>query len=143
VLRRSTKRLLVQLSIQLEREARRLGETCVIAATFQHHRNFTADTARRYTRLARETAFTCVLGAGLAAEPAPGVRGADLAADDPVQHEWDVTVLSPHFSGALLARDLLSDGPDAEREFEYVLTYRRETVVAATRTLLDRVARRD
>ena len=117
-LRRSTKRLLVQLSIQLEREARRLGDTCVVGATFQHARHFTPDTARRYAGLAAGTAFTCVLGEGLGAEPPPGLRGAPLAADDPVADEWDVTVLSPHFSAALLARDLRSGGPDGEREFE-------------------------
>ncbi|GAA1840494.1 EAL domain-containing protein [Microlunatus capsulatus] len=141
-LRRSTKRLLVQLSIQLEREARRLGDTCVVGATFQHARHFTPDTARRYAGLAAGTAFTCVLGEGLGDEPAPGLRGAPLAADDPVADEWDVTVLSPHFSAALLARDLRSGGPDGEREFNYALTYRRETVVAATRALLGRVAPR-
>ncbi|SDT15293.1 EAL domain, c-di-GMP-specific phosphodiesterase class I (or its enzymatically inactive variant) [Friedmanniella luteola] len=140
VLRRSTKRLLVQLSIQLEREARRLGETCVVAATFQHRRQFTPDTARRYAALARETAFVCALGDGLATEPAPGVRGATLDPGDPLRDEWDVTVLSPHFSAALLARDLHTDGPDDEREFEYALTYRRDTVVAATLALLGRVA---
>ena len=141
-LRRSTKRLLVQLSIQLEREARRLGGTCVVGATFQHARHFTPDTARRYAGLAAETAFTCVLGEGLGAEPEPGLRGAPLAPGDPVADEWDVTVLSPHFSAALLARDLHGEGADAERTFSYALTYRRETVVAATRALLGRVAPR-
>ena len=41
VLRRSSKRLLIELSKQLEREALRLGETCVVASTFQHRRHFT------------------------------------------------------------------------------------------------------
>jgi DICT domain-containing protein len=142
ILRRSTKRLLVQLSIELEREARRLGETCVVGATFQHRRHFTSDTARRYAELARETAFLCALGEGLATEPAVGVRGANLSPGDPLCDEWDVTVLSPHFSAALLARDLRSGGLEDEREFEFALTYRRETVVAATQTLLSRVAAR-
>jgi EAL domain-containing protein (putative c-di-GMP-specific phosphodiesterase class I) len=143
-LRRSTKRLLVQLSIQLEREAQRLGGTCVVTAAFQRRRHFTPDTARRYAGLGRDTAFVCALAEGLPAEPAAGVRGATLAADDPVRDEWDVTVLSPHFSAALLARDLDGDENDADgdREFEYALTYRRDTVVAATQTLLARVAPR-
>jgi EAL domain-containing protein (putative c-di-GMP-specific phosphodiesterase class I) len=141
-LRRSPKRLLVQLSHQLEREAQRLGSTSVVAATFQDARHFTPDTARRYARLGRDTAFVCALGEGLTAEPVVGVRGATLAPDDPIRHEWDVTVLSPHFSAALLARDLHSGDPDPDRLFEYALTYRRETVAAATRTLLSRVAAR-
>ena len=142
VLRRSTKRLLVELSIQLEREALRLGETCVVAATFQHARHFTAATQRRYGALVEATAFVCALGEDLPTEPLPGLRGAQLAAGDPVRQEWDVTVLSPHFSAALLARDLGSSGPDLDREFEYALTYRRDTVVAASQNLLGRVARR-
>ena len=142
VLRRSTKRLLVQLSIQLEREAQGLGGTCVVASTFQHARHFTPDTARRYGRLAERAAFVCVLGEDLPTEPLPGLRGAQLAAGDPVREEWDVTVLSPHFSAALLARDLHGDGPELDRVFEYALTYRRDTVVAATQTLLARVAPR-
>jgi DICT domain-containing protein len=62
-----------------------------------------------------------------------------------VRDEWDVVVLGPHFSGALLARDLgdLGDlGPDREREFEFVLTYDREVVVRAALALLSRVAPR-
>ena len=72
----------------------------------------------------------------------PGLRGADLAPDDPVRGEWDVVVLSPHFSAALLARDLGDTGPDLDRTFEYALTYRRGTVIAAARELLSRVVPR-
>ena len=56
--------------------------------------------------------------------------------------EWDVVVLSPHFSAALLARDLGDDGPDLDRTFEYALTYDRDTVVRAAAALLSRVAPR-
>ncbi|WP_169064262.1 diguanylate cyclase domain-containing protein [Geodermatophilus dictyosporus] len=56
--------------------------------------------------------------------------------------EWDVAVLSPHFSAALLARDLGDDGPDPERTFEYALTYDRTTVSRAASSLLSRVAPR-
>jgi DICT domain-containing protein len=136
---RSPKRLLIELSKQLEREAARIGETCVITAAFQEARHFTAATAVRYSELAQRTGFVCALGEGLPEEPLPGVRGAALRDDDPVRGEWDVTVLSPHFSTALLARDLGDDGPDLDRMFEYALTYERDTVVEATRCLLARV----
>ena len=56
--------------------------------------------------------------------------------------EWDVVVLGPHFSAALLARDLGDDGPDLQRTFEYALTYDRDTVVRAASALLSRVAPR-
>ncbi len=136
---RSPKRLLVELSKQLEREAGRIGEACVVTSAFQEARHFTPAAKVRYAELARRTGFVCALGEGLSEEPLPGVRGATLRNDDPVRAEWDVTVLSPHFSTALLARDLGDDGPDAERMFEYALVYGRDTVVEATRCLLARV----
>jgi diguanylate cyclase (GGDEF)-like protein/PAS domain S-box-containing protein len=141
-LRRSAKSLLIELSKQLEREAMRLGETCVVAATFQESQHFTPSTIQRYRDLVERTGFVCALGEGLPAEPLPGVRGADLDPADPVRGEWDVVVLSPHFSAALLARDLGDTGPDLERTFEYALTYDRDTVVRAAHALLTRVVPR-
>jgi EAL domain-containing protein (putative c-di-GMP-specific phosphodiesterase class I)/DICT domain-containing protein len=139
VLRRSSKRLLVELSKQLEREAMRLGASCVVASTFQAARHFTPSTARRYRDLVERTGFVCALGEDLPEEPVPGLRGASLAADDPVLGEWDVVVVGPHFSAALLARDLGDAGPEPERTFEYALTYRRDAVVRAAQALLSRV----
>ncbi len=142
VVRRSPKALLIQLSKQLEREAMRLGKTCVVAATFQEARYFTPSTAQRYRDLVERTGFVCALGEGLSAEPVPGVRGAALSPDDPVRGEWDLVILGPHFAAALLARDLGDTGPDVERTFEYVLTYDRDTVVRAISALLSRVVPR-
>jgi diguanylate cyclase (GGDEF)-like protein/PAS domain S-box-containing protein len=141
-LRRSVKSLLIELSKQLEREAMRLGETCVVAATFQEARHFTPSTIQRYRDLVERTGFVCALGEDLPVEPLPGVRGAALDPADPVRGEWDVVVLSPHFSAALLARDLGDDGPDLERTFEYALTYDRDTVIRAAHALLTRVVPR-
>ena len=140
VLRRAPKRLLIELSKHLEREAVRIGSTSVIASTFQLREHFTPATRVRYRELAETTGFVAAIGEGLAPEPLPGVRGATLGPDDPVLGEWDVAVLSPHFATALLARDLGEDGPDLERTFEYALTYDRDTVVAAMHQLLLRVA---
>ncbi|RBY89229.1 diguanylate cyclase [Blastococcus sp. TBT05-19] len=140
VLRRAPKSLLIELSKQLEREAMRLGKTCVVAATFQEARHFTPSTTQRYRDLVERTGFVCALGEGLPVEPLPGLRGTDLSPSDPVRGEWDVVVLAPHFSVALLARDLGTTGPDLERQFEYALTYDRDVAVRAARSLLDRVA---
>jgi diguanylate cyclase (GGDEF)-like protein/PAS domain S-box-containing protein len=141
-LTRSPKRLLVELSKQLEREALRIGESSVVASTFQVARHFTPDTAARYRHLVDRTGFVCALGEGLPREPVPGLRGADLPEGDPVRGEWDVVVVSPHFTAALLARDLGDTGPDLDRMFEYALTYRGDTVVRAGQALLSRVAPR-
>ena len=141
-LRRSPKALLIELSKQLEREGMRLGETAVVAATFQEARHFTPATAARYRDLVARTGFVCALGEDLPEEPVPGVRGATLDLSDPVRGEWDLVVLAPHFSAALLARDLGDTGPDLERTFEYALTYDRDTVARAGRALLSRVVPR-
>jgi len=138
-LRRTTKALLIQVSKHLEREARRLGRTCVVVSTFQHATHFTPSTARRYQDLAEQVGFVAAIGAELQDEPVPGVRGADLEPGDPVRQEWDIAVLAPHFAAALLARDLGSAGADSERSFEFALTYDRNTVEAAARSLMSRV----
>ena len=141
-LRESPKALLIELSKQLEREALRLGATAIVAATFQEARHFTPATTLRYRDLVERTGFVCALGEDLPVEPLPGLRGAALSPADPLRGEWDVTVLGPHFSAALLARDLGDDGPDAQRRFAYALTYDRDTVIRATAALLARVAPR-
>ncbi|WP_308123632.1 sensor domain-containing phosphodiesterase [Modestobacter marinus] len=140
VVREAPKTLLIELSKQLERQAMRLGETCVVAAAFQEARHVTPSTRQRYRDLVERVGFVCALGEGLPVEPLPGLRGADLAPGDPVRGEWDIVVLSPHFSAALLARDLGDDGPDLERRFAFALTYGRGTVVRAARALMSRVA---
>ena len=139
VLRRSPKRLLIELSKQLERHALRLGETAVIASTFQEARHFTPSTVARYRGLAERTGFVCALGEGLSSEPVPGVRGATLSPTDEVRGEWDIAVIAPHFSAALLARDLGDTGPDMDRMFEFALTYERDTVARAAHALVSRV----
>jgi hypothetical protein len=142
VVREAPKALLIELSKQLERQARRLGETCIVASTFQEARHVTPATRQRYRDLVERVGFVAALGEGLPVEPLPGLRGADLPPGDPVRGEWDVVVLSLHFSAALLARDLADDGPDLDRRFAFALTYQRDTVVRAAAALLSRVAPR-
>jgi DICT domain-containing protein len=67
------------------------------------------------------------------------VRGAALASDDRLCAEWNVLVVGPYFSAALVARDLGDTGADRHRRFEYALTYERPLVLAAARALLGRL----
>lgn len=135
---RGSKSLLIAVSKLLEAQAAQLGAQVVVLASFQTALWFTADTAQRYTRLAASAAMVVVLGEGMPAEPVPGVRGADLHSDDPMLGEWAIVVVAPHFAAAFVARDLEDDGPDLERAFDYVLTYDRELVLEAARSVMAR-----
>lgn len=138
--RRAAKHRLVPMSTQLERSALdRREPPAVVLSTFQHAGHFTPATAARYSGLATLSSLVVAAGVGLGGEPAPGVRGAALGPDDPLRGEWDVVVVGPQFAGALVARDLGDDGPDAERRFDFALTHDRDLVLAAARCLLARV----
>jgi hypothetical protein len=138
---RGDKRLLLSLSRQLEQEAATVRDEAIVLATFQDARFFTPGTRRRYERIAGGAALVGALGVGLPADPGVGVRGASLSPSDRLMGEWDVVVMGPHFAGAFVARDLGDEGPDAERRFDYFMTYDRDRVAQAARPLLHRLLR--
>lgn len=111
----------------------------VVLAGFQSADRFTPATKRRYTMLGAQCSLVGALGLGMAEVPAPGVRGASLAADDELIGEWTVVVVGPHYAGALIAKDCGDDGPDRDRRFEFVVTHDRALVVDAARSLLARL----
>ncbi|MGY1857198.1 diguanylate cyclase domain-containing protein [Modestobacter sp. SYSU DS0290] len=137
--------LLASMTRQLERQALLLDEQTVVLANFQHAASLNARTRRRYETLGSVTALTAVTGVSMPAEPAPGVVGTALDADDPLAAEWVVTIVSPHFSAALAARDVPTErsgngGPAgaADRRLDYALTYDRQRVLDAAGLLLAR-----
>lgn len=136
---RSTKPLLIAMSLQLEDEAAALGRDVVVLSAFQTAERFTPATARRYEALAAKAAFVAAFGVELSAVPVPGVRGARLASDDALSGEWSVVVIGHHFAAALVARDLGDRGPEAQRRFDFAVTYDRELAVAAAATLMRRI----
>src|SRR3954451_23686583 len=87
---RGPKSLLIAVSKLLERQAAEMDNLAVVLAAFEVSRFFTPASGRRYRDLGERTSFVGALGAGLAAEPVLGVRGAHLAPEDPVVGEWDV-----------------------------------------------------
>jgi EAL domain-containing protein (putative c-di-GMP-specific phosphodiesterase class I) len=135
---RSTKPLLIEMSKHLEQQALAIGPTALVLAAFQHQKYFTPRTSARYTALARNAALVGALGEGMPNEPAAGVRGATLIVGDPILQEWDIAVISPHFSAALVARDLGDSGPESRRRFEYLLTYNRDKATAVAKALMER-----
>jgi EAL domain-containing protein (putative c-di-GMP-specific phosphodiesterase class I) len=133
------KGLLLGISRHLESQGLSLDTPPVVFGAFQEARNFTPDTALRYARLADRCPLVGAVGVGLSTEPVPGVRGVSLAEDDPFRGEWAVAVIGAHFTGALIAKDLGDQGPDRHRRFAFVLTHDPDTVLAAARSILERV----
>ena len=139
-LRIGRKDVLLSASRALEAKAFELGPHGVVAAAFQDVRHFTPATRVRYERLADRAAFVAALGVGMGAAPVPGVRGAELAPDDILRHEWNLAVLGPHYAGAVVARDLGDTGSDRGRRFEFVLTFDRDLVVDVAAAPMARVS---
>lgn len=138
-IQRSTKPLLIAMSKLLEQQALALGAPAVVLATFQHASFFTPATARRYAALADSAELVVALGEAMPEQPGDGVTGVAFDRTDPLAGEWDLVVVGPHFAAALLARDIGDGGVDAERRFDYVVTYDRDLVLAAAGSLLRRV----
>lgn len=127
--------LLTALARELEDHARSAGPAGVLLVSGTSCPQ--EDGWARYRHLASQVAFVGVLGDGLASSPEPGVRTAPLAADDQLAGEWTVCVVSPHVAGAMTAR-AVADGPGDTR-FDYCLTYDRDLVCGAARTLMARI----
>lgn len=138
------KGLLVPISNSLEDAARALALPPLLLGCFQDAEFFTPHTQARYTDLARRLPLVGALGASMPSSPAPGVRGAPLAEQDALVRQWGVIVLGAHYAAALVALDrgdLRMAGRN--RRFDYVVTHDRDLVIAAAKTLLTRVLRRE
>lgn len=140
--RRGSKSMLLQMSRALEAEAMTQGIESVLISTFQDVSFFTAPTAQMYERLATELVFVGALAENLGDEPAPGVRGASIAAGAKLRSEWDVVVLAPHFSAAFASRECEARPGDAERMFDHMFTYDRELVSTVANQLVALIAPR-
>jgi EAL domain-containing protein (putative c-di-GMP-specific phosphodiesterase class I) len=133
---RSTKELLLPMSMHMEHKLLDSTEPMVLLACFQHARHFTPGTVRRFARLAERAAFVGAVGIGMGPQPAEGIRGGRLEPGDPLAGEWDVITIGPHFAGALVSRDCGDTGPDRQRRFDFVITHDRELVIRAAQALL-------
>ncbi len=147
---RVPKRLLLPLSQTLELTALQSRVPPMLLSCFQEAHHLTPATGRRYAALAGQLPFVGVLGRRMPAEPATGVRGTALDADDPLALEWTVVVLGAHENVALVARGVTpaaGDVPhprpaDGDRQFDFLVTHDRARVTTVARTLLDRITLR-
>jgi EAL domain-containing protein (putative c-di-GMP-specific phosphodiesterase class I) len=140
-LRIGRKGLLLGITRHLEHQGMSLAPPPVVLAGY-HLAGTTGRLAKDpYAQLALRCPLVAVFGDGLEAGAWPGVRSSSLAPDDPLRREWTVVVVGPHYAGALIARDLGDTGPDLERRFSFTVTHRRDLVVEAARSMLDRVGR--
>ena len=128
------KLLLLALSRQLEAEAwlrRRGGPARDLPGGEVLHR----EVAPRYVEISERAAFVGALGAGLD-QPAPGVPAPTSRATTRFAASgtsWSSARTSP---GAFVARDLGDEGPDADRRFDFFVTYDRMLVLEAARALM-------
>lgn len=135
---RSAKGLLVEMSTQLEEQARSVGGEVVAVGTFQRLHHFPASTERRWSDLARAVSFTAAYGEQFSPASDLGIHRYRLHPHDPLIDEWNVIVIGARFACALSALDLHTGGPDDKREFDYVVSYDRSTIVRAARSVLCR-----
>ncbi|WP_370324121.1 EAL domain-containing protein [Euzebya sp.] len=137
----ATKSTLLGLSKFIEGQSDLSDHRYILLSTFQHVRNFTIRTRARYARHAAACALTGIFGVGVPTRPGGATVGVPLSSDDPLAREWTVICIGPHYSAALISRDLGDRGDDSRRRFEFVLTHDRSAVVAAARSLMARIAR--
>ncbi|GAA1850278.1 DICT sensory domain-containing protein [Microlunatus capsulatus] len=141
--RRATKPVLVALSHRLEAIAGPAGRSSLILAAFQTAEQFTPDTRERYRDLATRSTLVMAAAHDLHATDTPGVSVTALDASDPLVHEWNVLVLAPTMSVMLAATDLRAPvRRQRDREFDYILTYDRDLVAHAARSMLSRLTHR-
>lgn len=134
----STKRLLIAMSTSLEMQASTAGPETLVLGTFQRAEHFTALSRARWLSMAEQISYAGVYGVGMGYIQESGIAHAPLDPLDPLVEEWNVVVLGPHFCGVLAAIDLHRGERDADREFDYVMSYDRSTVVRCARSILTR-----
>ena len=137
--RHAPKHLLIPLSKTLELMALQSTVPPILLAAFEDVRFFRPSAVRDFTKLAARLPFVAALGVNMPPSPAPGVRGATLSVLDPLANEWTVVVLGAHTCGALMARDLGDTGADADRQFEFIVSYDRALVTAAAHSMVGRL----
>ena len=131
--------MVAEMREQLESHILTLREFPVVLSTFQSATKFDQETRDLYVDVAKRSSLVAAFGSDMDDDPAPGVKGANIVDGDPLQDEWDLVAVGPHFAAALAALDMGVVGPAGERRFNYAVTYDREVVLSLALSLLGRV----
>ena len=134
------KRELLQLSRFVERQTTLCADAPMMLTALQQEKHFTERTRAMYEALSSTAPLVAVFALGMPAAPVAGVRGVDLTVDDPICHEWIVVAVGTYTSCALVGREIVSvEVAEPDRQFETIITYNRPLVLAAARTMLQRM----
>lgn len=137
--RSAARPLLVAMTAHLEDQARALGRTAVLVASFDRDPRVGDGLRQRYAALGRELAFCALLGRAPQDDRDLSGYGALHLAGDRRDAEWAIAVVGPHFAAALVAHETEPDGFAGGAAYDYVLTYDRELATAVAAALTARV----
>jgi EAL domain-containing protein (putative c-di-GMP-specific phosphodiesterase class I) len=136
------KQALARISSVLEHRALSNGAPFVLLACIQDGGLLTRDARIHYEGLARQAAFTAVFGTDMGTVRLPEAQVVDVPVRHALAKEWNVIVVGPSYTGALLAQDLGDVGDTRYRRYEHIVTHDRDLVVEAARSLLRWIDRR-
>lgn len=140
--RTARKETVLALSRHIEAQAQRAADPPIMLAALQRSEHLSAATRRRYRNLAERSPLVAVFGEHMVAELDRGVRGVALRSDDPMCLEWTVVALGPHTAAALIAREHpgnTAQTADADRRFDFLVTYDRALVSETAHNMLGRI----
>jgi DICT domain-containing protein len=121
-----------------------------VLTAIQQAQLFTGQLRDRHHRMAATSPLVAVFGRDMPGELGSGVRGVALDPADPLNAEWALLALGPHFAAALVARDAAAlvardaaeqadRSPRDDHRYDLALTYDRRLVVELCRYLLSRI----
>ncbi len=138
--RPTTRPLLVAMTTHLEEQARALGSTAVLVASFDKDPRVGDGLRQRYAALGHELAFCALLGRAPQTDRDLSGYGALHLAGDARDAEWAIAVVGPHFAAALVAHENAGADIAGEAMYDYVLTYDRVLATAVAAALTARVS---
>ncbi|WP_230314126.1 sensor domain-containing phosphodiesterase [Nakamurella alba] len=135
------KEFLLAFSHHIEAQAVNDADPPIVLTAMQDAKNLTLGTRQRYKSLASAGSIVAIFGQGIdASHEIPGVRLVPLESNDALRLEWTVVALGAQTAAALIGRDKGDCTSDLDRRFDFVITYDRQLVAKAARSIFLRLA---